>query len=44
LTDPLDFPPGAAADDDPAVLDGMERLRILRAAEGDVVEFVKPPA
>lgn len=41
--DPLDFPAGAAADDDPEVVAGMERLRVLRAAEGDVAEFVKPP-
>lgn len=44
MNEGLDFTPGAAADDDPEVLKGMELLRILPTVEGVVVELLQPPA
>ena len=44
MTDPLDFPDGAVAEDDLTVVAGMERLQVLLAAKDGVADLVKPPA
>ena len=39
MTTPLDFPDADLPDDDPDIIEGMARLAILRAAEGEVPEI-----